>query len=240
MGAVERWAATRPEIQSTAGRTICRFGSIACKAFAVAGGEQHMRFDHPIAEAEMVAHFLLTELRSERFGTAIRRLLERKQLAPAIIEHPDLNDLSENGLRADLLGEWRGYGRDGDVFKDFPDDVQWWRAFLSSTDLERIKYLNDAYWIDFSGGSRLVRDAATRIVGGAMPDVAAGYRSLAQALESGARFPELILLYNPREDELVVLEGHVRVTAYLVYLLMSETTVLDIPVLIGCSDRLKK
>lgn len=73
-----------------------------------------------------------------------------------------------------------------------------------------------------------------------MPDVAAGYRSLAQALEAGAQFPELILLYNPREDELVVLEGHVRVTAYLVYLLLSKNTAVDIPVLIGCSDRLKK
>ena len=70
----------------------------------------------------MLAHFLLTELRSERLGTAIQRLLGQKQLTPAIIEHPDLNVLSENDLRADLLGEWRGYGRDGDVFKGFPDD----------------------------------------------------------------------------------------------------------------------
>jgi hypothetical protein len=199
-----------------------------------------MRFVRPITEAEMVAHFLLTELRSERFGTAIRRLLEHKHLTPAMIEHPDLNDRSENDLRADLLGEWRGYGRDGDVFKDFPDDVQWWRTVVSTADLERVKYLNDAYWIDFSGGSRLVRDAAMRIVGGAMPDVAAGYRSLAQALEGGTRFPELILLYNPGEDELVVLEGHVRVTAYLVYLLLSKNTAWNIPVLVGCSNRLKK
>ena len=199
-----------------------------------------MRFAHPIAEAEMVAHFLRTELHSERFGAAIRRLLEHKQLIPTIIEQPDLTNPSENRHRADLLGEWRGYRRDGDVFKNLPDDVQWWRAFLSTADLERVKYLNDAYWIDFSGGSRLVRDAATRIVAGAMPDVAAGYRSLAQALEAGAQFPELILLYNPKEDELVVLEGHVRVTAYVVYLLLSESTTLDVPVLVGCSDRLKK
>jgi hypothetical protein len=199
-----------------------------------------MRFAHPIEETEMVAHFLHTELRSERFGAAIRRLLERRQLIAKIIEHPDLNNVSENRYRADLLGEWRGYRRDADVFKNLPDDVQWWRAFLSAADLERVKYLNDAYRIAFSGGSRLVRDAATRILAGAMPDVAAGYRSLAQVLDAGARFPELIMLYNPQEDELVVLEGHVRVTAYMVYLLLSKTIALDIPVLVGCSDRLKK
>jgi len=203
-------------------------------------GDDRMRFVHPIAEAEMVAHFLHTELRSERFGAAIQRLLEQKQLTPKLLEHPDLNNASENCHRADLLGEWRGYRRDVDVFKDLPDDVQWWRAFLSAADLERVTYLNDAYWIAFSGGSRLVRDAATRILSGVMPDVAAGYRALAEAFGAGAQFPELILLYNPKEDELVVLEGHVRVTAYVLYLLLSANIVLELPVLVGCSDRLKK
>jgi len=184
--------------------------------------------------------FLLTELSSEHFGAAIRRLLEQKQLTSRLLEQPDLSNASENRHRAELLGEWRGYGRDGDVFTDLPGDVQWWRAFLSAADLERVKYLNDAYWIAFSGGSRLVRDAATRILAGAMPDVAAGYCSLAQALEAGIQFPDLILLYNPKEDELVVLEGHVRVTAYAVYLLLFKDAALDLPVLVGCSDRLKK
>jgi hypothetical protein len=199
-----------------------------------------MRFAHPIAEAEMVAHFLHTELGSERFGAAIRRLLEQKQLTPKLLEHPNLSNASENRQRAELLGEWRGYRRDEDVFKDLPDDVQWWRAFLSAADLERVTHLNDAYWIAFSGGSRLVCDAATRILAGAMPDIAAGYCSLAHALETGIRFPDLILLYNPKEDKLVVLEGHVRVTAYMVYLLLSKNAALELSVLVGCSDRLRK
>ena len=199
-----------------------------------------MRFAQPIPEAEMVAHFLLTELRSERFGQQIRRLLQRDRLNPKIIEQPDLKDPSENLHRANLLGEFRGYGRDEGVFKDLPDDVQWWRAFLSQADLQRVKYISDDYWTEFSGGSRLVRDAAQRIVSGAMPEVAAGYLSLARAFEQGIQFPELILLYNPREEELVVLEGHVRVTGYLLYLLLSEDTPLELPVLIGCSDTIKK
>lgn len=199
-----------------------------------------MRFAQPIPEAEMVAHFLQTEIRSERFGEEIRRLLERKQLDPKIIEQPELDNPSENLYRADLLGEFRGYRRNEDVFKDLPDNVQWWRAFLTKVDLERVKYINDDYWIEFSGGSRCVLDAAKRILSGAMPEVAAGYWSLARALEEGARFPELILLYNPIVDELVMLEGHVRVTAYVLYLLPSEYTSLELSVLVGCSDRMKK
>ncbi len=156
-----------------------------------------MRFAERIPEEAMVAHFLLTELHSVRFGSAIRDLLERGHVDVQLIEHPNLNDPSENAQRAELLGAFRGYRRNADVFTDLPDDVQWWRAFVSAADLERIKYINDAYWIDFSGGSRLAIDSAKRILAGAMPDVAAGYRSLAQALAEGARFPELILLYTP-------------------------------------------
>src|SRR5262249_50238761 len=143
-------------------------------------GGDRMRFAYHIAEEEMVAHFLRTELHSERFGAAIRSLLEQKGLTSKLLEQPDLYNASENHRRAELLGDWRGYRRDADVFKDFPNAVLWWRAFLSVADLERVKYLNDAYWIAFSGGSRLVRDAAARILAGAMPDVAAGYRALAE------------------------------------------------------------
>lgn len=199
-----------------------------------------MRFAQRIPEEAMVAHFLLMELHSVRFGSAIRGLLERERLDVQLIEHPDLNDPSENVQRAELLGAFRGYGRNADVFTDLPEDVQWWRAFVSAADLQRIKYINDTYWIDFSGGSRLVIDAAKRILAGAMPNVAAGYRSLAQALAQGAQFPELILLYNPRQNELVVLEGHVRVTAYVLSMVLAECMPAELPVLVGCSDRLNK
>jgi hypothetical protein len=199
-----------------------------------------VHFVQRIPEEAMVAHFLLTELHSVRFGVAIRGLLEQERLDVQLIECPDLNNSSENVQRAELLGAFRGYGRNADVFTGLPEDVQWWQAFVSMADLERIKYINDPYWIDFSGGSRLVIDAAKRILVGAMPDVAAGYRSLAHALAQGAQFPELILLYNPKQDELVVLEGHVRVTAYVLFMLLAESTPSELPVLVGCSDRLNK
>jgi hypothetical protein len=64
-----------------------------------------MRFTHLIAEEEMVAHFLHTELHSERFGAAIRSLLEQKELTPKLLEQPDLHNASENRQRADLLGD---------------------------------------------------------------------------------------------------------------------------------------
>ena len=75
-----------------------------------------MRFVQRIPEEAMVAHFLLTELHSVRFGAAIRGLLEQERLDVELVECPDLNNPSENVQRAELLGAFRGYGRNADVF----------------------------------------------------------------------------------------------------------------------------
>src|SRR5258708_5573265 len=129
-----------------------------------------MRLSQPISADEMVAHFLQTEIRSLRFEDAILGLLAKDSKDRALVDSPDLQDPSENAYRAVLLGEWRGYGRDADVFTGFPDDVVWYRAVLDQADWERVMYINDEdFWNEFSGGSRLVRDAVQRIYAGEIP-----------------------------------------------------------------------
>ena len=151
---------------------------------------------------------------------------------------PDLTHREENAYRAPLLAERRGYGRSAAVFTDLPDDTRWSRARLDRTDLERVKYTNDDYWIGFSGGSRFVIDAVARIHSGEIaPGEAARYWVFAEALAQRARFPELILLYNPRTDELVVLEGHIRITSYLLWL---GSRPAQLPVILGSSEHMKK
>lgn len=199
-----------------------------------------MRLVQQIGEEEMVAHFLQTELHSDRFSDAIERLLHNGRIERRIVEQPDIHSEAENIQRAKVLGEWRGYGRSYDVFTEMPDDVQWWRALVNWADLERVKYINDEYWTEFSGGSRLVSDAARRILSGRMPEVAAGYLSMAQVLEQGARFPEMIFIANPQKDDLVVLEGHVRITAHVLHQQISKNAPFELAVLVGCSDQMSK
>jgi hypothetical protein len=198
-----------------------------------------MRLVETIPVEEMVAHFLKTEIHSVRFRSALLGLLARDGEVEAIIDAPDLHDPAENAYRATLLGEFRGYGRDADVFTDFPDDVVWYRATLDRADWERVMYINDEdFWNDFSGGSRLVRDAVQRIYAREVPDEeAAWFWPLADALEQGALFPELILVYNPTTEELVLLEGHVRMTGFL---LRPENLPSELPVLLGVSPHMKK
>lgn len=92
----------------------------------------------------MVAVFLATEIASSRFGSPIRALLQRDGQTPQIVDQPDLTSPAENAYRRQLLGEWRGYQRDADVFKDFPADVRWYRALATKDDLAQVRYLNDS------------------------------------------------------------------------------------------------
>ena len=196
-----------------------------------------MRLTQSVPEDVMVALFLRTEINSFRFRELLSNLLQRENVDRRMIDHPDLQNAAENALRAHLLGEFRGYQRDGDVFTGFPDHVEWWWGVISRADMERVKYINDDYWTTFSGGTRFVRDAAQRITAGEMEDVAAGYHSLAQSLAgsllTGPCPPEPILLDNPKTDELVILEGHVRMTAYL---LLPSQVLPELTVLIGRSE----
>jgi hypothetical protein len=60
---------------------------------------------------------------------------------------------------------------------------------------------------------------------------------MADALCAGAVFPELILVGKSERSPLVVLEGHVRLTAYL---LRPDCVPTTVPVLVGYSPHLEK
>jgi hypothetical protein len=197
---------------------------------------QHL---HPIHEDEMVAVFLATEIASSRFSSAILAILQRDRQERQIIDQPDFANQVDTAYRRHVLSEWRGYRRDADVFKGFPTNVRWYRALATMADLEQLRYINDAYWIELSGGSRLVMDAVARIRHGieAFWVSNAGVWFMAKALCAGAVFPELILVGKDERSRLVVPEGHVRLTAYL---LRPDCTPSTVPVLVGYSPHLDK
>ena len=86
---------------------------------------------------------------------------------------------------------------------------------LTPAELAAVRYMDYSYWIELSGGTRLPSDAAKRIKAGhrayGIPNdgaIAAG-----QAAKAAVRFPPLILV-GETNDNLVCLEGHLRLTAY--------------------------
>jgi hypothetical protein len=175
-----------------------------------------MRFIGASSAEEMIACFLLGELTSDRFGTAVRAALAASGRSERLLTAADLSDPDENAVRRSLLATTRGYGEGRDVFDaDFPAAVDWVRAELTPAELARVRYIDYSYWTELSGGSRLPVDAARRIRQGVVVFGVSNARFVeaARAVELGERFAPLILA-GPRQDALVCVEGHLRLTAY--------------------------
>lgn len=169
------------------------------------------------SEDEMIAEFLKAEFTSERFGDRLKTILARLKVIPKLITAPDLTSHSENALRKSLLGEYRGYGKNKEIFEGFPDDIRWHTAFCTAADLKRVKYIAYDYWIKLTGGSRLPQDAAKSIQAGMVVFNQSNQRffNAAEAIKKGVKFPRLILVARDEKSPVVVLEGHVRLTAYM-------------------------
>ena len=167
------------------------------------------------SEDEMVACFLSGELSSRRFGQELRSRLAAAGQAEQLLTHPDLSEAGANFARRALLAATRGYGENRDLFENFPTQVAWTRALLSADEAAGVRYLDYSYWVELSGGSRRPADAAIRIRAGLRAfDVAnEPFVEAADALIRGERFPPLILV-GESQDNLVCLEGHLRLTAY--------------------------
>ncbi|MFC8361207.1 hypothetical protein ACFUIY_15205 [Streptomyces griseorubiginosus] len=166
-------------------------------------------------EDEMVACFLSGELSSKRFGQRLRSHLAVAEQSEQLLTQPDLSDAGANSARRALLAATRGYGENRDLFENFPDQVTWIRALLSAREAAGVRYVDYSYWAELSGGSRRPTDAAARIEAGlrAFDVPNEQFVDAAQALLRGERFPPLILV-GENHDNLVCLEGHLRLTAY--------------------------
>jgi hypothetical protein len=192
-----------------------------------------------ISEDEMVTVFLQTEIASTRFESRILAILQHGGRDRRVIDQPHLDDAEENTYRALVLGEHRGYRRDADVFTGMPSDVRWFRARLTREELAQVRYIDYDYWTELSGGTRRVADGAARIRRGieVFGVGNGGFWYLADALRTGATVPEPILVGTDEQSPLVVLEGHVRLTAYL---LRPEYLPATMPILVGLSPQMDK
>jgi hypothetical protein len=193
-----------------------------------------MRLLRPATEAEMVATFLRGELDSERFGPELRRLLALGGHALSLVTEPDLTDAAANAVRASLLDDYRAYERRDGLFGGFPHDVEWTRAALTREEVLSILYIDWDWWLRLSGGTRRPFDAAARIRAGLVPGAEPQTdEPIAARLGSDDPPPPLIVVTTPAREPLVLLEGHVRLTAYALF---PDYLPAELEVLLGVSD----
>jgi hypothetical protein len=195
-----------------------------------------MRLIRAIGEDEMIAVFLGAELDSDRYGETLRTLLARDARAVDVLRRPDLSDPVENTYRRKLLDEHRAYEQREGLFFGFPGGIDWFRAALGPDEVLDILYIDWDWWLRLSGGSRRPRDAARRVRAGEVDGVSAEeHQSVAAALEGSRPQPELIAVTNAARSPLVLVEGHVRLTAYALFPAYLPE---ELEVLLGISDQI--
>jgi hypothetical protein len=195
-----------------------------------------MRLLRPASEDDMIAVFLAAEASSERYGPQIDEILARFGQSRAVVEHPDTCDEAANAVRRHILATYRQYPA-GDVFTGMPADVRWHHAALTPAELGTIRYIDYPYWTDFSGGTRLAADGARRL--GPWQEQPPGtiYRQIAENLRDGRLPPPIILLGEPGLANLVVIEGHKRLTGLLLH---PQWLPAELDVLLGITARHRK
>jgi hypothetical protein len=128
-------------------------------------------------------------------------------------------EMLERFWSAELAASWRWTPADIDervrqwrkregLFDGFPDDVAWERVALERDEVLAILYINWDWWLTVSNGTRLATVAAE------VQGRDEGDRAIAAA---AATNPELIVVTDPDRSKLVLLEGHVRLTAYAAF-----------------------
>jgi hypothetical protein len=163
----------------------------------------------PSSEAEMILAFLRAEVHSPRFARYYFGPYDAfRNEALALVNNADLGDALQNEERRAILDKVRGYVRKIFLFPDFPSDVKWRRVQLERGDSPRLLYANLTEWVKLSKGSRRVVEGAKKAT--ANPNVLA----VAKRIRRGDTFEPLIAV-DGDTDSLVLVEGHVRATAYL-------------------------
>ena len=178
----------------------------------------------------MVAVFLAAETASERYGPQIAEFLTRLGQPLSVVERPDRH---ANTVRRQVLAGYRGYP-DGDVFTGMPADVAWHHAALTPAELATVRYIDYPYWTDFSGGTRLAADGARRLGPWQHMPPWTIHRQIAENLRTGKLPPPIILISEPGLANLVVIEGHKRLT---VMLACCQLLPAEIEVLLGIAAR---
>jgi hypothetical protein len=176
-----------------------------------------MKLLEPSTEDEMILAFLRAEIESPDYQDRILQVPG----ARALVDQADPPSEQENADRRWLLGFSRGYPGSA-LFLGFPTGITWFRTRLMIGELGTARYMDYPRWVVLSKGTRLVADGAKNVDMEWPPDASdkdpsPTIKAIAARVENGEAFPELIFVGEPEAapDQLVLIEGHSRATAYV-------------------------
>jgi O-antigen/teichoic acid export membrane protein len=158
-----------------------------------------------LSQEEIIAEFLKNEFHHPEFDP-YRGRIER------VAMKPDLRDSAENSLRRALL-----FLRRGAMWRQLPDDTQWFEVELTTQDLARIRVFPRAHWRRMAQESYFLGDVVERIraeYDNRPEDEFFGKLRLLSTLLQNEVVNSTVLLIGIDETQpLTILDGNHRITA---------------------------
>ena len=162
---------------------------------------------HRVEEAEVIAGFLRNEFYEPDYDR------DRAQF-DSLITKPNLSDARENVLRRALLFRRRGH-----MWRELPDDTQWWKVQPGPEDIQRLRIFARAQWLWIGRGDFRAETVVRRIRTHDYPKRVEPFVEKIQRIRgsvtrSGDAGPVLLIGVDDKQP-LVILEGNHRVAAAL-------------------------
>lgn len=104
-----------------------------------------------VSENEVLSEFLKSEFYERQFERYREKLAQ-------IVYHPDLSNARDNKLRRALL-----FRRRGKMWRELPDDTEWWEVALTLDDLENIRVFPRSQWRRVARGSFSLMEVVSRL-----------------------------------------------------------------------------
>jgi O-antigen/teichoic acid export membrane protein len=159
-----------------------------------------------LTENEVISEFLKAEFHRPQFDHDRGRFED-------LVHKPNFANEQENAIRRALLFRVRG-----PLWRELPDDTEWWEVQFSAEDLERIQFFPRANWLRLSRGRGFYVHSIVARLRNATPDhlpekflnKIANLRS--SLLEERERSAIVLIGVNEHRD-LTILEGNHRMAA---------------------------
>ncbi|HVX42469.1 MAG TPA: hypothetical protein VHC49_01210 [Mycobacteriales bacterium] len=173
-----------------------------------------------VSQDAAVSAWLRAEIDSSRFAASISSSLARHGIPRSMITDPDLESSLQNACRLNILAGYRGFGRpaiDGAEWLAGRNvgELDWWRVELSRSELAGVRFTDGGFWTEESEGTRLPGVHVRRLLADKERPEDDLPNLVHAAVLAGIELPPMIVIDAGPGTRLVVLEGHVRLIAYV-------------------------
>ena len=159
----------------------------------------------PMTEQTVIAEFLRSEFHHPEFE-------EYRQEFGYLVQQPDLRSDRENALRRALL-----FLRRGAMWRELPDDTQWFEVKLTSEELARVRFFPRAQWRRVAEGSFYVNDVVACLrekwQQSSEDEFFSKLRRISDPVQEGAVSRTVLLIGVDVRSPLTILDGNHRMAA---------------------------